>query len=220
MRLPTQDSPYAQPIHAAPPPPQPHFSGPPAPPVQPGPVYPNPSPQHAHGGPHLHSMTASSGGKHTALAHPPGHSAPPPPPGAPPPPGLSPTPVANHGGPHGGSQATTVNARSTLSATESSVPVHTAHSTQDAAPSSATTHGAAPLATSSFGQTTLGPRQPPAAGATVREHMEFVHYQLDTLAGREVLGGLVLEPGMSNRMQGGALRRCALRGRRHRCPFS
>lgn len=85
------------------------------------------------------------------------------------------------------------------------------HSTHDSVPSAANPYAQVPVQTTfgqtTFGQTTLGPRQPPAAGAAVAERMEFVHYQLDTLAGREVLGGLVLEPGMSNRMQGGALLR-------------
>lgn len=56
--------------------------------------------------------------------------------------------------------------------------------------------------TTAFG-TMLLPRPPPSAAATTRERMEFVQYQLDTLANRKLLNGLTLEPGPSNRMHGG-----------------
>lgn len=49
------------------------------------------------------------------------------------------------------------------------------------------------------------PREPPGPGATTRERLEFLHYQLDTLAGRDVLGSLMLEPGPAERMHGGAV---------------
>lgn len=50
----------------------------------------------------------------------------------------------------------------------------------------------------------LEPREPPLPGASARERLEYLAYQLDTLANRVVLGGLLLEPGASNRMHGGA----------------
>lgn len=54
-------------------------------------------------------------------------------------------------------------------------------------------------------------RDPPPPNSGARVRMEFMHYQLDTLAGREVLRTLVLERGHANRMQGGVvLTRCVL----------
>eukprot|EP00892_Ulva_mutabilis_P000203 jgi/Ulvmu1/10183/UM006_0139.1 len=50
---------------------------------------------------------------------------------------------------------------------------------------------------------TIPARPPAAAGASRREQMEHLHYQLDTLAGTELLNGLVLEQGPSNRRDGG-----------------
>lgn len=47
-------------------------------------------------------------------------------------------------------------------------------------------------------------RAPPAADAPDIDHLAYVHYQLDTLDGREVLAGLVLQEGSSCRLQGGA----------------
>lgn len=56
---------------------------------------------------------------------------------------------------------------------------------------------------------TLLPQKRPAPGAPMGDHMQFLHYQLDRLLGVEVLYGLLLEPGQSNRMQGGS-RPCRL----------
>eukprot|EP00892_Ulva_mutabilis_P003618 jgi/Ulvmu1/1628/UM113_0005.1 len=53
------------------------------------------------------------------------------------------------------------------------------------------------------GGLSVGTREAPAAGADARERLEFVNHQLDTLAGQDILGSLVLEPGHSNRMHGG-----------------
>lgn len=50
---------------------------------------------------------------------------------------------------------------------------------------------------------TLPPVPPPGSGASARQKMEFVQYQLDTLGDQEFLNGLVVEPGPSNRMHGG-----------------
>lgn len=51
----------------------------------------------------------------------------------------------------------------------------------------------------------LQPQKKPKPGAPMTAHMEFLHYQLDRLLEleREVLDGLVLKHGQSNRMQGG-----------------
>eukprot|EP00892_Ulva_mutabilis_P012442 jgi/Ulvmu1/9570/UM053_0060.1 len=50
---------------------------------------------------------------------------------------------------------------------------------------------------------TLAPMPPPGAGADRRQRMEYVQHQLDTLGNQQFLNGLVVEPGASNRMQGG-----------------
>jgi hypothetical protein len=47
------------------------------------------------------------------------------------------------------------------------------------------------------------PLQPPGPGAGAEERRQFLHRQLDSLAGREVLQGLLLLQGSSNRLQGG-----------------
>eukprot|EP00892_Ulva_mutabilis_P003623 jgi/Ulvmu1/1632/UM113_0009.1 len=62
------------------------------------------------------------------------------------------------------------------------------------------------LVTDTWGDTrasSLPARAPPGDGASSYELREFVQYQLDTLAGREFLAGLVLQPGPSNRVFGG-----------------
>lgn len=57
--------------------------------------------------------------------------------------------------------------------------------------------------TDTFGMT-LQAQKPPEEGAPMAQQMQYLHYQLDTILGKEVLHGLVLEPGQTNRMQGGA----------------
>jgi hypothetical protein len=49
------------------------------------------------------------------------------------------------------------------------------------------------------------PVDPPGPGANVDERLQFIHHQLESLAGREVLQGLLFLDGSSNRLQGGAL---------------
>jgi hypothetical protein len=47
------------------------------------------------------------------------------------------------------------------------------------------------------------PVEPPGRGASVEERMQFIQHQLDSLAGKEVLQGLLFLEGSSNRLQGG-----------------
>lgn len=44
---------------------------------------------------------------------------------------------------------------------------------------------------------------PPSSNASPHEKMDFLHCQLDSLKGQQVLSGLVLQEGSSNRLQGG-----------------
>jgi hypothetical protein len=50
---------------------------------------------------------------------------------------------------------------------------------------------------------TTRPLSPPPPGAGLSERMQFVHHQLDSLTGREILQGLRLLQGPSARLQGG-----------------
>jgi hypothetical protein len=54
------------------------------------------------------------------------------------------------------------------------------------------------------------PLEPPGPGAGAEECRQFLHRQLDSLAGREVLQGLLLLQGSSNRLQGGKVFRAHL----------
>jgi hypothetical protein len=45
--------------------------------------------------------------------------------------------------------------------------------------------------------------EPPVPGAGAEERQQFLHHQLDSLVGREVLQGLLLLQGSNNRLQGG-----------------
>jgi hypothetical protein len=49
------------------------------------------------------------------------------------------------------------------------------------------------------------PVDAPGPGASAEERAQFIHHQLESLAGREVLQGLLFLDGSSNRLQGGAL---------------
>lgn len=44
---------------------------------------------------------------------------------------------------------------------------------------------------------------PPGQDATDIDKLTYIHYQLDTLDGQEVLQGLTLQQGYSSRLQGG-----------------
>jgi hypothetical protein len=50
-----------------------------------------------------------------------------------------------------------------------------------------------------------GPVEAPGPGAGLEERLQYVHHQLDSLAGREILQGLQLLEGSSNLLQGGAV---------------
>jgi hypothetical protein len=49
------------------------------------------------------------------------------------------------------------------------------------------------------------PLEPPGPGAGAEERRQFLHCQLDSLSGRQVLQGLLLLQGSNNRLQGGNL---------------
>jgi hypothetical protein len=51
----------------------------------------------------------------------------------------------------------------------------------------------------------LGPMTAPGSGANVEERWQFLHHQLDSLAGVEILQGLLLFEGSSSRHEGGAV---------------
>jgi hypothetical protein len=54
------------------------------------------------------------------------------------------------------------------------------------------------------------PLDPPGPGAGIEERMHYLHYQLDSLAGSEVLQGLLLLEGSSNRLEGGVVHRSSV----------
>jgi hypothetical protein len=45
---------------------------------------------------------------------------------------------------------------------------------------------------------------PPSTDAPMQEKLDFLHGQLDSLKGKEILSGLLLQDGASNRLVGGA----------------
>lgn len=63
---------------------------------------------------------------------------------------------------------------------------------------------------SSHGFAPLPDRQPPPPGAHIREHKQYVVYQLDTLEvqGRDILNGLILQQGCQTRIIGGTTSHC------------
>jgi hypothetical protein len=111
------------------------------------------------------------------------------------------------------SEASTASADVQSATTTSAVP------TVSVATHSATESGAKPAWVEEIETKTLDtfldmtqqsrPLERPGPGACAEEHRQFLHCQLDSLAGTEVLQGLLLLQGLSNLLQGGSVFRPA-----------